>query len=157
MAATGSYRSSRSISSATHRTWSWSRAFHARQIVGTANARRLAAPALLPHLLADRAGYAGLLLGNANDVARRLASGDLQHQLGADCFLELFLALDRDHERARTADHAILVVPVEILDIHGRVGRLLHHDRQPVDRYALLQRRLARYLNRLAVVVGAVA
>ncbi len=61
------------------------------------------------------------------------------------------------HERAGTADHAILVVPIEIFDIHRRIGRLLHHDRQTVDGDALGQRGVARDGDRRAVVVGAVA
>src|SRR5258707_508247 len=35
--------------------------------------------------------------------------------------------LDRHHERTGAADHAILVVGIEIVDIHGGIGRLLHH------------------------------
>src|ERR1700732_725272 len=96
-------------------------------------------PAILPDLLADQTGNARLPLRYRNDAALGRAAGDFEQQLGPDRLLELLAILDRHHKRTRTADHAILVIPIEILDIHGRIGRLLHHDRQAVDGDALGQ------------------
>src|SRR5262245_54289624 len=80
---------------------------------------RLVAPALLPQPLADGAGDArGPRLGR-DHALRRLPAGDLQHELGADRLLELLALADRDDECARSANHAILVVDVELVDIHG--------------------------------------
>src|SRR5438132_13529557 len=75
------------------------------------------APALLPHALADGAGDARGLGGGRHDARGRPASGDFEHQLGAHRVLEFVALLDRYHESARAADHAVLVINVEILDI----------------------------------------
>src|SRR5580700_495284 len=115
------------------------------------------APAILPDLLADQAGYPRLLVGDTDHTPLRLLARDLQQQFGADRFLEFLAVLDRHHERAAAAGHAVLIVPIEIVDIHGRIGRLLHHDRQAVDDDALRQRLVARDRDGRAVVVGAVA
>src|SRR5436853_4419458 len=75
-----------------------------------------AAPAALPHLLADGAGNARRL-GRRRDDARLAAIlRNVEHQLGADRVLEFFALADRHHESARPADHAILVIDVEVLD-----------------------------------------
>src|SRR5262245_61056746 len=78
------------------------------------------APALLPHALADGAGDARSLRGRRNDARLRNQAGDLQHQLGADGIAELVPLANRNDESAGAADHAILVVDVELGDIHGR-------------------------------------
>src|SRR5215813_6361415 len=75
-------------------------------------------PAILPDLLADQAGHPRLLLGDRHDRPIRRAARDFKQQLGADRFLELLAVLDRHHERARAADHAVLVIVIEIVDIH---------------------------------------
>src|SRR5437879_11595295 len=89
-------------------------------------------PPVLPDLLADQTADARLLgcSGGGDDRAFRSAAGDLEQQLGTDRFLEFFAVLDRHHEGAGAADDAILVVEIEVVDIHRRVGRLLDHDRQ---------------------------
>ena len=56
-------------------------------------------------------GAAGMTRGGG------VAAGDLQHQLGARRLAELVALADRDDEGAGAADHAILVIDVEILDI----------------------------------------
>src|SRR5688572_5484659 len=89
------------------------------------------APALLPQPLADGAGDARLGGGHRHHL--RHAAGDFQYELGLDRFLELLALADRDHERARTADHAVLEVDVELIDIHRARVRPLEHDRQAVD------------------------
>src|SRR6516162_4176347 len=95
------------------------------------------APAVLPDLLADQTGDSRFLLRDPHGRPVGRAACDLEQQFGADRLLELVAILDRDHERAGAADHAVLVIPIEIVDIHGRIGRLLHHDRQAVDDNAL--------------------
>ena len=47
-----------------------------------------AAPALLPHLFADRAGNAGRLRQGRNDPPFRLSPGNLEHQFRSRCFDE---------------------------------------------------------------------
>src|SRR5882757_9336592 len=100
-------------------------------------------PAVLPYFLADQAGHPWLSLGGRNDPMLRCRSCDLKRELGPDRLLEPLAILDRDHERARTADDAVLVIEIEIIDIHGRIGRLLDHDRQPIDDDAYGRRRRA--------------
>src|SRR5262249_35940906 len=90
-------------------------------------------PALAPHLLADHAGNPRVARLRRDHATLGLAAGDLQHELAAGRFLELVAIVDGKDEGARTADDAVLVVDVEVLDIHReRVGPL-EHDRQPVD------------------------
>src|SRR3979490_1844313 len=83
------------------------------------------APPVLPDFFADQAGHARLLLGHRDDPALGRPACDLEQQLGPDRFLELFAILDRHDERARAPDDAVLVIEVEIVDIHRRVGWLL--------------------------------
>src|SRR5882762_3809010 len=83
------------------------------------------APALPPHLLADGAGYPRHSRLRRNDAWLGRASGDLQHELGADRILELRPFADRNDEGARAADDAILVIDVEIFDIQRRLQRPL--------------------------------
>src|SRR3954447_19415973 len=113
-------------------------------------------PPVLPDFLADHAAHPRFLLGDRNDAAFRRAAGDFEHQLGADAFLEFIAVLDRHHEGARPADDAVFVIEVEIVDIHGRIGRLLHHDRQTVDGDALPDCGVAGAGDGGAVVFGAV-
>src|SRR3981189_1729560 len=114
-------------------------------------------PAALPDLLADQTGDARLLGGHRNYWVLRRPACDFKQQLGPDRLLEFLAILDRYHEGARAPDHAVLVVPIEIVDIHGRIGRLLHHDRQAVDDDALRKRLVARADDRRAVIVGTIA
>src|SRR6202012_5275562 len=74
------------------------------------------APAVLPDLLADQARHARFFLGNPNNAALRSPARDLHQQLGADRLLDLVAILDRDDERAGPADHAVLVIIIEIVD-----------------------------------------
>src|SRR3954454_23493117 len=113
-------------------------------------------PPILPDLFADHAIDARLTAGGGHDRAFGGAAGDLEQQFGADRFLELVAVLDRDDERTGATDHAVLVIEIEIVDIHGGVGRLLHHDRQAVDNDTLFHRGIARDDDRCAVVVGAI-
>src|SRR5579863_5023717 len=114
-------------------------------------------PPILPDLFPDQAGNARLFLGHGDDGPIGREAGDFEQELGADCFLELLAILDRHHEGTWSPDHAILVVPVEVLDIHGRKRRLLHHDRQAVDGDPLGERRFAGRENGGAIIVGTVA
>src|SRR5947209_7879981 len=75
------------------------------------------APALPAHFLANGAGNPRRSRLGGNDARLRRAPGDLQHQLGADRVLELRPLPDRDDERAWSANHAVLVIDVEVLDI----------------------------------------
>ena len=66
--------------------------------------------------------------------------------------------VDRDHEGARPADHAVLVVDVEIGDAVGAEGiARLQHDRQAVDGDALGDDAVADRRHRQAHVVRPVA
>src|SRR4051812_22691895 len=108
---------------------SWSRASSANSSARV----DAAAPALLPHALADGAGNARLARRRRDDTALRLTSGDLQHHFGADRIAEFLALADRDDERTGTADDAVLVVNVEVVDIHARRARPFQHDRQAID------------------------
>src|SRR5512147_218038 len=94
--------------------------------------RPLPSPPLAPELFTDGARNAWFLGLRLRRDHLWLQACDLEDQLGADRFLEFCAVLDRDHERAWPTDHAILVVEIELLDIHRRIGRLLHHHRQAV-------------------------
>src|SRR6476646_7000207 len=154
MAASRSKASRPSTSSATRRMWNWWRGSGDERVAAT---KHLPPPAVLPDLLADHAIDARLSAGGRHDRALRRAARDLEQQLGADRFLELVALLDRHHEGAGTADDTVFVVEIEIVDIHGRIRRLLHHDRQAIDDDALLQRGVAGDDNRGAVVVRTIA
>src|SRR5262245_27445975 len=123
--------SRRSTSSATRRTSSWSGASSADP-AGVLPVHA-ATPALLPHALADGAGDARMVGRRRDHAYLGRAAGDLEHQLGADRLAELLALADRHHERAWSANHAVLVVDVEVRDIHGGGIGPLEHDRQPVD------------------------
>src|SRR5262249_4226260 len=90
-------------------------------------------PALTPHLLADGARYARFRGLSRDDTALRGVAGDLEHQLGADRFLELIAIVDRNDEGARAADNAILVIDIEVFDIEREHVGPFHHDGQSVD------------------------
>src|SRR5882757_586647 len=114
-------------------------------------------PPVLPDLFADHAIDPWLLPGHRDDPWLGCQPCDFEQQLGPDRLLEFFAFLDRHHEGAGAADDAVLVVEIEIIDVHRRIGWLLHHDRQAVDGDALLQRHVACAGDRRAIVVGAVA
>ena len=86
----------------------------------------------------------------------RRAAGDLQHQFRAGRLLELLAFADRHDERTGAADHAILVVDIEVVDIHGEGVRPLQHNRQAVDRHPGREHVVAREGDERAAIVGAV-
>src|SRR3954451_9047767 len=92
----------------------------ANRAKGLVRWQRSAAPAVRPDLLADHAAHTRLLvlLRNAYHGALRHTAGNLHQELGADGFLELVAVLDRNDEGPRAADNAILIVEIEIVDIH---------------------------------------
>src|ERR1700730_866837 len=102
-------------------------------------------------------GYPRLFFRGRYDPLLWRPASDFKNKLGPDRFLEFLAILDRHHEGAWPPDHAILVVEIEVVDIHRRIGRLLHHDGQAVDGDAFLQRRVARAGDGRAVVVRSVA
>src|SRR5262245_5510931 len=89
------------------------------------SARILIPPAIPPHLLTDRARDARRPPLHWKQALRRHALRDLQHQFRADRLLELFALADRHDKSARAADHAILVIDIEVVDIHGESVRPL--------------------------------
>src|SRR5436853_7678129 len=99
-----------------HSSWSFAR---------SRNEAELSTPAILPDFLADHAVHPRLAGGNRHNAAFGHAAGDLEYQLGADGLPELVAVLDGDHEGAGAADHAVLIVELEIVDIHGGIGGLL--------------------------------
>src|ERR1700688_517716 len=108
---------------------------------GNRHVASLTSPPVLPDFFADQTGDARLLLGRRDNPALGFPPCDFEQQLGTDRLLELLAVLDRDHEGAGASDDAVLVVEIEVVDVHRRIGWLLHHDRQAVDGDALLQRR----------------
>src|SRR5258705_9713924 len=125
--------------------WNWWQGSGGKRLLFTLEGKNeLPSPPVLPDLLADHAVDARLPAGGRHDRAFGGAARDLEQQLGADRFLELVAVLDRDDERAGTADDAVLVIEIEIVDIHSGVRRLLHHDRQAVDDDALFHPSIAR-------------
>src|SRR3569623_1243292 len=104
-----------------------------------------AAPAVLPHLLADGAGDARLPGAGGDDLGLRLAAGDFEDQLGARRLDELLALPNRHDESAGPADHAILVIDVELLDIECREIGALEHDRQADDGDAGIDALVARW------------
>src|SRR6478609_1839703 len=156
MAASRSKASRPSTSSATRRMWNWWRGSGDERVAYVAT-KHLPPPAVLPDLLADHAIDARLSAGGRHDRALRRAARDLEQQLGADRLLELVALLDRHHEGAGTADDTVFVIEIEVVDIHGGIRRLLHHDRQAVDDDALFQRGIAGDDDRGAVVVRTIA
>src|SRR5437764_12859242 len=90
-------------------------------------------PALPPHLLADHAGNPRRARLRRDHAALGHAAGDFQHELGAGRLLELLAILDRNDEGTWPADDAVLVVDIEVLDIHRECVGPLEHARQPVD------------------------
>src|SRR6266542_2277630 len=117
----------------------------------------LVPPAIPLHLLTDGAGdsrHARLHLRHA-PLGR--AASDLQHQLGTRRFLELLTLADWDDECTGTADYAVLVINIEVVDIHSERVRPLQHDRQAIDGDAGGMYVLSRHDDERAVVVGTVA
>ena len=82
---------------------------------------------------------------------------DLQHQFRADRLLELFPLADRHDKSAGAADHAILVIDIKVVDIHGESVRPLEHDRQAIDGDAGREHIVACERDEGTAVVGAVA
>ena len=75
----------------------------------------------------------GCLRLHGHDARRGRELGDLEDQLGADRLLELRALAHRNHEGAGPADHAILEIDVEIVDIHAEAVGPVEHQRQAVD------------------------
>src|SRR5690606_1895228 len=80
----------------------------------------LIAPPLLPQALAQRARNARRGGRCRHNLPLGRAAGNLQHQFCADRLGKLVAFLDRDDERAGATNHAILVIDVEVADIHRR-------------------------------------
>ena len=83
------------------------------------------------------ASAATLTTGSGLRSALGGVAGELQHQLAPDRFGKLRPVVDRDHEGARPADHAVGVVDVEIVDVEDARHAALGHQRQAVDGDAL--------------------
>src|SRR5205807_10197365 len=115
------------------------------------------APAPLPHLFADRAGDAWRIRRGGNNARLAAILRNVEHQLGADRLLEFLALADRHHEAARSADHAVLVIDIEVLDIDRAGLRLLQHDWQAVDDNALGDDLVAHQGHQRPLIVGAVA
>src|SRR5258705_8595510 len=111
----------------------WSRAIGNRglHVCSSGGSERLSRlsppPAVLPLFLADQTGNPGHFLGGWDDPALGREARHFENKLGPDSFLEFFSIFDCHHEGARPADHAVLVIQIEILDIGRRIGWLLHH------------------------------
>src|SRR5438876_10242649 len=82
---------------------------------------------------------------------------DLQHQFRADRFLELYPLAGRHDKSAGAAEHAILVIDIKVVDIHGESVRPREHDRQAIDGDAGSEDIDACERDEGAAVVGAVA
>src|SRR5258707_15771841 len=119
--------------------------------------RGLPPQTLLTDVSTDQTALPRLCLGHRDDPVLVRPTGDLKYKLGPDRLFELVAILDRNHERTRPSDHAILVIDIEVVDIRRRIGWFLHHDRQAVDDNALLQRRVARPGDGGTIIVGAIA
>src|SRR5580704_408178 len=78
-------------------------------------------PAVLPHFLADQAGHPRLFFCDRDDPVLRHPVRDLKDELGPDRLLELFAVLDRHNERAQASDDAVLVIEIEVVDVHRRI------------------------------------
>src|SRR5262249_35578601 len=88
---------------------------------------------------------------------RGLPPGNLEDQLGASRFDEFFALTNWYDESSRTADDAVFVVNVEILNIHRADVRPLEHDRQAVDGDSGGQHVVADQLHQWTGIVGAVS
>src|ERR1700687_891728 len=80
------------------------------------------APAVLPDFLPDQAGDTRLLFGHRDDAALGRPASDFEQELAPDRLFELVAILDRHHEGTWAADDAVLVIEIEVVDIHGRIG-----------------------------------
>src|SRR6516162_11479132 len=123
----------------------------------TVTADRSAPPSLLPDLFPDRAAHARLLVRCMYERALWCSARDLADQFSADRLIEILSVLDGHHKGARTSDNTILIIPVEVIDIHRRIRWLLHHDRQAIDDDALRQRLIASGRDEWAAIVRTVA
>ena len=95
-------------------------------------ARHLSRAAMPSQSLADRAANARLLVRRWPDQALGCSACDLSDQLRAGRLLEILAMLDRHHKGA--ADNAIVVVPIEVIDLYRRIGWLLYHDGRQAPR-----------------------
>src|SRR5215216_1393415 len=114
-------------------------------------------PAVAPHLLADCAGDAWRARLRRHDPPLGRAPGNFEQELGAGRFLELLARVNGNDEGAGAADHAVLVIDVEILDIHGEGIGPLEHQRQSIDGDAGGNHVVAHHRHERPAVVGAVA
>ncbi len=123
-----------------------------------ASATSSAAPALLPHPLADRAGHARLVGARRNDARLRHAAGDFENELGARRRRRTARARGSGSRRRRARrSRSPRNISSRLIDIHLTDVRPLEHDRQAVDGDALRQRAIARDRDQRAGIVGAVA
>ena len=120
---------------------------------------RIRPPALLPHLLADGAGHARRLRrGRHHARARGCRPAISSTSLVRVASMNLSRSRIGMTNAAGTADHAVLVIDVEVLDIHGEGVRPLQHDRQAVDGDARWPApRRAPISDERPAIVGAVA
>src|SRR5215204_1160522 len=114
-------------------------------------------PAVAPHLLADCAGDARRARLRRHDPPLGRAPGNFEQELGAGRFLELLARVNGNDEGAGAADHAVLVINVKILDIHGEDIGPLEHQRQSIDGDAGRKHVVAHHRDERPAVVGAVA
>src|SRR5207247_9362299 len=109
------------------------------------------------HVPADRAREPWRPRLHGDQTPLRNKPRDLQHQLGAGRLLELLALADGDDERAGAADDAVLVIDIEIIDIHRERIRPLQHDRQPIDGNPGSEHVVARYRDEGPAIVGTIA
>ena len=65
--------------------------------------------------------------------------------------------MDRDNKRARAADHAILVINIQVRDIDAEDVRSLQHDWQTINCNGSCEHIIPNQRHRRATVVGAIA
>ena len=77
---------------------------------------------LLPYFLADQTGNPRIALDYGDDPTLCGLTRNLKYEFDPDRLLEIVGVLDRHHERTWSSNHAVLVIEIEIVDIHDRIG-----------------------------------
>jgi hypothetical protein len=77
---------------------------------------------LLPYFLTDQTGNPRIALDYGDDPTLCGLTCNLKYEFDPDRLLEIVAALDRHRERTWPSNHAILVIEIEIVDIHDRIG-----------------------------------
>jgi hypothetical protein len=77
---------------------------------------------LLPYFLADQTGNPRIALDYGDDPTLSGLTRNLKYEFDPDRLLEIVGVLDRHHERTWSSNHAVLVIEIEIVDIHDRIG-----------------------------------